>query len=185
MTGNPAQPEFSRLLLLDDLGDEPLTREMTATESERAGLAARFGVVELRSIGAELTVSAVGSRGVRVEGRAHAELVQDCVVTLEPIEERIAEIVAVSYLPEGDDAFEQDEIVAVDDEDVETLEGDSIDLGELVAQTVAAAVDPYPRKDGAEFGKASRLGDNEGGVRENPFAVLKGLKPANGNAEKE
>ena len=98
--------------------------------------------------------------------------------------ETITEPVGVTFLPESDEALEDVEMAAWDEEEIDVLEGESIDLGELVAQTIATAIDPYPRKDGAEFGKAPGLGDNEDGVRENPFAALRDLKPADGNAEK-
>ena len=105
------------------------------------------------------------------------------MVTLEPVEEKIIEPIAVTYLTEVEEPPEDAELAAFDDEEIEEFDGESVDLGELVAQAIASAINPYPRKDGAEFGKPDGLGDNTAGVRENPFAVLKGLKTANGNAE--
>lgn len=178
-----SQPEFSRAFRTDELQDGAVSRELIGSNAECVALAARYGVDELRSISAELSVAGVGSRGLRVEGKVSAELVQSCVVTLDPVEESISEDVSVTYLPEGEDDLQDAELAAFDDEEIEPFDGESVDLGELVAQTVAAAIDPYPRTEGAEFGKPSGLGDNERDVRENPFAVLKGLKTANGNED--
>ena len=183
MTARDAQPEFSRICQIDELEDDPVSRDMSANENERAGLALRYGVAELHSVRAELSVSGAGQRRIRVDGGVSAKLVQNCVVTLEPVDEVVRAEVAVTFLPESEEALQEADLAAFDDDDVEVFDGESVDLGELVAQTVAAAIDPYPRKEGAEFGKAPGLGDNEGSVRENPFAVLKGLKPAGGNAE--
>ncbi len=54
------------------------------------------------------------------------------------------------------------------------LDGDRIDVGRIVYETLSAGLDPYPRKEGAEFDWA----DPKTGVADsaNPFAVLKKLK---------
>jgi len=49
-------------------------------------------------------------------------------------------------------------------------DGQAIDLGEAVAQTLALTVDPFPRSAGADAA-LSELGAEESG----PFAGLKGL----------
>ncbi|MBN9011210.1 MAG: DUF177 domain-containing protein, partial [Rhizobiales bacterium] len=65
-----------------------IERKFTATEAERAALAKAYGLVEVRSLTADLVASA-GSRGsVRVEGRVTADIVQTCVVSLEPVEQK-------------------------------------------------------------------------------------------------
>jgi hypothetical protein len=44
----------------------------------------------------------------------------------------------------------------------EPLEGDRIDLGEIVAEELALAIDPYPRAPGAELAAAApAAGDTE------------------------
>ncbi len=182
MTGEMLHPEFSRILLVEELGEEPVTRSLRGEEPELLALASRFGIDTLKSIGAELIVSAVGSRGLQVNGIATAHVVQNCEVTLEPVSDRIEEKFGVTYLPEGAEALELTDSSPLDEEEVELFDGESVDLGEMVAQQVLAAIDPYPRKDGVEFGKADGLSDNDDRERVNPFAVLMGFKPENGDA---
>ncbi len=67
--------------------------------------------------------------------------------------------------------------VLVDPEGVdpaEPLPAEGIDLGELVVQELAVALDPYPRKPGAEVPAEYRPPEVE--TKEGPFAALKALK---------
>jgi hypothetical protein len=48
-------------------------------------------------------------------------------------------------------------------------------VGRIVYETVSAALDPYPRKSGAEF-TWSDPREAEAAARANPFALLKKLK---------
>ena len=56
----------------------------------------------------------------------------------------------------------------------EEIEGNAIDLGEMVAQCLALELDPYPRKPGIEYvPEAEKLQDSGA---ESPFAALAQLK---------
>ncbi len=105
-------------------------------------------------------------------------------MTLEPVDEVIEEFISVVYLPEGAEDPEEEEVDPLSDEEYEFFDGESVDLGELVAQQIAAAINPYPRKDGAELGKVASMGDSEPVVRENSFAVLGKLKGDAGDDRK-
>ena len=106
--------------------------------------------------------------GVSVRGRLSAEVVQDCVVTLEPVTQAVEEEVALRILgPEeepSDDPDAPDEIPA---------EGDSVDVGEAIAEQLSLALDPYPRAPGAAL-----PGGEEGleATPTGPFAGLASLK---------
>jgi uncharacterized metal-binding protein YceD (DUF177 family) len=54
---------------------------------------------------------------------------------------------------------------------------EGLDLGEVAAEELSLALDPYPRKPGARLEK-SRYGESEEEAEKgrNPFAVLAGLK---------
>ena len=98
---------------------------------------------------------------VDVEGRLAARVVQDCVVTDEPFEHEVSERFAVQCVPEGQESDDDDP----DSVDQVTYAGTVIDLGELAAEQLALALDPYPRSPGAVLPAS---GDEVA----NPFAAL-------------
>ena len=59
----------------------------------------------------------------------------------------------------------------IDEADADPIEDGRIDLGELVAETMAIELDPYPRKPGAGF--ADIIEDAE---KPSPFSALSKLK---------
>ena len=82
---------------------------------------------------------------VDVEGVLTARVTQDCVVTAEPFEQEVSERFAVQCVPEGQEDEEDDP----DSVDQVTYRNNVIDLGELAAEQLALALDPYPRSPGA------------------------------------
>ncbi len=180
------QPEFSRIIKLSEL-EEPVLREVEADAGERAALADRFGINSVDRLSARLAVRRVaGGPLVRVSGSFEAEVEQPCVVTLKPVHSTIVDDIEIEFGPaeaEPDGGQEAD-----DEADApEPLEGDTIDLGEIVAQFLAVGIDPYPRAAGAvlertSFGPDSQQeSSNSGPESDSPFAVLKGLKSPENN----
>jgi uncharacterized metal-binding protein YceD (DUF177 family) len=115
-------------------------------------------------------------------GTVHAEVTQACVVTLDPVPEVIDEEIEEIFVPEGSalarmPANDAGEIVVdADGPDLpELFTGDEIDVGALVAEMAAMALDPYPRKPDVEFGGHIE-GDATDNKKPSPFAVLKNLK---------
>jgi uncharacterized metal-binding protein YceD (DUF177 family) len=141
-----SQHEFSRLLRLSELDQAIVQRKLSASPAECLALAKRFDLVELRCLNASLAADRVpDSVLVRVTGSLHAEVVQRCVVTLEPF--------AADVDAHVDELFGPDtgaiEIADTPYDEVtppEPFDGDAIDLGELAAQQLALVLDPYPRK---------------------------------------
>lgn len=172
--------EFSRPFEVADLEHGDVVRELTATPDELAALQKRFEVETLEAVSAKLAVSPEAGRTVKVEGVVRAKLSQLCVVSLEPIDEMVEEDISVTYLPPGTEEPSGAEAGELGSEaDFEEFDGVVIELGELTAQQIAAALNPYPRKEGVEFGNQGQLEDNAPEERENPFAVLQQLKDKN------
>jgi hypothetical protein len=142
-----AAAEFSRLLTVAAIrpGGESLSLE--ATEGERAALARRLGVEGVRSLTARLAVAPKAKGAVEVRGRVRASLDRTCVVSLEPLVEEIDAPFAILFRPEGSE--EPELAIDADAEDEEPYRGGVIDLGEAVSQTLALALDPWPRAEGA------------------------------------
>src|SRR6185437_6830415 len=71
-----------------------------ADEKQREALAEAHGLRAVKSLRAELMVTAWRRNGVRVAGTVVADIVQTCVVSLEPVENHIEEEVQGLFLPE-------------------------------------------------------------------------------------
>lgn len=170
MSSRRPQREFNRRVKLDTLDGGRLRRDIDADERERELLARRFGLVSLDRLQASLTLGRVsGGPLVRVEGRLEADVVQRCTVTLEPVAGHVEDSFAELYGPPDFKTGSGEE-----DEMPEPFDGDAIDTGELVAQHLSLALDPYPRAPGAKVPGPDR--DGNGGGRRNPFAALETLR---------
>lgn len=142
-------PEFSRRLEVATLGSRGRELAISANPDERAALAARFGLLELSALSARVRLRPLaGGTLVRLEGDLLAELVQECVVTLEPVPARIADRFEMVFGPP--EAEEREVVVAFDQEDPpEPIVDGAVDLGEAVVQALAERLDPFPRAPGA------------------------------------
>lgn len=165
-------PEFSRPQRLDTIGDREQSLTIAADADERAALAARFGLIAVDALAAELAVRREAA-GIVVRGRVRGHVRQACVVTDAPIETIINEPVALRFV---DGASGEAEEVELDADQLDTIpiEGGAIDLGEAVAETMALALDPFPRAPGAEAAlrEAGVLTEEEARPA-NAFAALK------------
>ena len=160
-------PEFSRVFRAHDVGG--VTREQTieAEPAEREGLARRFGLIDLEALTAAVTMRREAV-GIRVTGTVNARGNQACVATAEPVPFLLSEPIALlltDVAPEGDEIE-----LAEPDLDTERLEGDIIDMGEIAAQALALALDPYPRSTVAAPGV---LSEEQARVISSPFSVLR------------
>ncbi len=167
MTGMAA-PEFSRPIALARLGPERFRREIAATEAERAALARRFGLVAVDRLSAVVELVRQGQDSFLLRAAFAAEFVQSCVVTLDPIDGAVSEQFALLYGPPG--AEEEAGTFAEDEVGFEPMVGDTIDIGEAVAQEFALALPLFPRSSGADVEAEPSLPDDPG-----PFAALSRL----------
>ncbi len=113
-TSNPA-PEFSRPISTVKLSKTPATYSIAATEAERAALALRFGLVSLDRLEAEVRLRRAGG-DIRLEAEFAADLVQACIVSLEPVPDQIAEDFVLIFRP-GIDEDEADRLALENPED--------------------------------------------------------------------
>jgi len=176
--------EPSRVRLHDAtvrLDSMPVTgRDIAVTpgEEERAAIAGQLGVTSVTSL--DVKLHAVHLRGgFRVSGRLTAEVIQPSVVTMEPIAQQIAEPVDRIFLPGGEKDFagpaNAEIFVDLEGDDLpDHFEGNEADLSDLIVETLALAVDLYPREPGASIEDTGFKPDPD---ESSPFDVLKALKP--------
>ena len=80
-----------------------------------------------------------------MSGTIRAQLVQSCVVTLEPVSRDLHESISVLYAPLPADEPEHEVDVPAEGETPEPLPAQGIDASEVVAEHLALLMDPYPR----------------------------------------
>ena len=176
---NEPKAELSRRFQLEGLGEEEIVEAFEVTPGERAALAERFDLLALDFLSAVLRLRRLeGGPIVRVEGRFEAEVTQSCVVTLEPVPSRLEQDFCLLYsLDPRQAAAEQEVLVDIEQEDPpEPVPPGGIDLGEVVAEQLALALDPYPKAAGARLERVEWDGGDDGQESSNPFAVLRSLK---------
>ncbi|MEM0942831.1 MAG: DUF177 domain-containing protein [Pseudomonadota bacterium] len=157
-------------------GETPVSLAPEADALERVRVF--LGLESLTGLSFEGQVAASGEAGWMISGRLQAELAQACIVTLEPVAEVIDEAVTRLYLPEGQIVPEEDVTVGPEDDAPDPFT-DTLDLGALVVETLALAIDPYPRAKGAALERhlfaapgVKPMTDEEA----RPFAALAALK---------
>jgi hypothetical protein len=151
-----APPILSRIVHLGD-GGKALSGRIDASEAECRALARQFGIQSLASLGFDYRLQPIACERFRLTGRIDARLIQLCIVTLEPVPEHVDEDVTLECWPQAQiEADDSDSAVAPvfgdlpDDPPAPIIDG-KIDLGALATEILASAINPYPRKDEAEF----------------------------------
>lgn len=171
-------PELSRLVAVAATADGPVNVDIIADSAECEALGRRFDIVRVNSLSARVRVTPVRGRGtIRVRGTLQATVTQTCVVSLEPFESRVNEEIDLLFAPSNMEDADREVVIEPFEDDVpEPLEGDSLDVGEVVAQALALALDPYPRH--PEAGNVVlTMEETESEHADGPFAVLGQLKP--------
>jgi uncharacterized metal-binding protein YceD (DUF177 family) len=179
------QPEFSLFIAASDVPPSGREVRFEADEATRQRLAERFDIVEITRLVGTAQVRPYRKDGLTLECRFEADLAQNCVVTLEPVSEHVSEEFRQRYLPEKAieraarevPGSEREIAIDIEAEDApEPMEGGGIDVGEAVAERLALAMDPYPRKPEASFETQPEEEDDAPEEKPNPFAVLEKLK---------
>ena len=167
---------LSRPVEVSDIGPVESHYAIDATAVERAEIASAFGLEAISSLTAELVMMIrPRAKVIELSGRINAAIIQNCVVSLEPVEQTIDEPIAASFVEEGVPMPKSESLdVIVDpvqEDPPETLTGPVIDLGAVVLEYLDLAIDPYPRRPGAEMPEnpAKAIADDG----DSPFAVLR------------
>jgi uncharacterized metal-binding protein YceD (DUF177 family) len=162
--------ELSRVVSLQSVREHRrFTAQVTASPEECVALAKRYQITAVNNVQADVVLKTMGPDLVRFTGVIKAQIVQPCGVSLEPVTQDIAEEHDELLTTSADLLVPIDDMVPDANSPTELIEGDSIDYGEIVAQIIALAIDPFPRKD--EYATVSHVEHSN-----NPFDALKTLK---------
>ncbi len=144
--------------------------KITADEAECLALAKRLQVPRIYAVSAELKAKSWRGGGMKISGQAVVDLDQQSVVSLETFRSQLTIPVERYFLniPSGEDNESE--------HDIDPIENGVIDLGEVVAETIALELDPYPRMPGEAFAAIIEDDPANDAKTPNPFNVLK-LRP--------
>jgi uncharacterized metal-binding protein YceD (DUF177 family) len=159
---------------VSDLPPDGKEFELMPDEAARDALARHAGVLAVPKLVARLTVRPQGRAGATVDGTLEAVVRQNCVVSLEPFDNPVAETVSLRFAPP--EALPKDATVVVEvggEDPPEPLINGKLDLATVISEFLTLSVDPYPRRPGAVFAAA---GDNTAAEETSAFAALAKLK---------
>lgn len=181
--------EFSREFEISKLSDGESELKIEATPDEMDQLAKRFNLAEIKSLSATLHLKIDPKKEtIHLEGHLDTDIVQTCVVTLNPLPVKISAPFVRNFMTTQaiqdslDDIPAEIDLSEIDDNEPEPIEGGIIDFGEVTAEQLGLEIDPFPRTPGSEFAGFSddsgENGQSEGKTADssNPFAVLAQLK---------
>ena len=168
--------EFAWVHDVDRIPARGLEVRRSATPEERAAIARALELAAVERIDASYAIEPRSQGRFLLSGALEADLTQTCVVTLEPVAEEIREQFRVELWPQDQiDAPAEVAFDALADDEVEPIRGGRIEVGAILFELLAAALNPYPRKQGVVFEEVAS-GPQQRGAEEGPFAVLGKLK---------
>ncbi|MBV9548888.1 MAG: DUF177 domain-containing protein [Alphaproteobacteria bacterium] len=168
---------ISRDFNLARLGNAGDQVRLEAGEAERSAIAALAGVLSLSRFVATVTLQKTGPTKFLLSYELEAEVVQSCVVTLEPVASQIRRSFRRELHFQGHErsaAPAASDISPDEADEVENITSLHFDLAGPAIEEFLLALDPYPRRPGVEFDP----GEDAKARAESPFAALKSLKPS-------
>ena len=182
MTDTNITPEFSRMVSVFKLPEGGKEFTVEATAEECSALKDRFEFLSLSNLKATvLIVNKGGDNGTLLTGHLTANISQACVATAEPVTDAIDEDIRIRFVPQHvlDAVDDEEYFLDPNAEELDTLEGTDLDIGELVAQFMYMLSDPFPRAEGVDLESLVQdyagVSANEDELKKpNPFSVLSG-----------
>jgi uncharacterized protein len=160
---------------ITEIPETGLAVERAATLEERRALAHTLELADLPHLSARYALRPAGRGRYVLSGTLSAEVVQTCVITLEPVTNLIEESFDLEFWPAEQMPEPKDgEIDFAGAPEPEPVVAGRIEVGRIVFECLASALDPYPRKPGAvfEYAEPATGGAQSDAKQESPFAVL-------------
>lgn len=147
--------------------------DLVADDEECAAIAQRLGLIAIYRLEAHAVVARDGAQ-VRATGRIKAALEQSCVASGKSLRAHVDEPFHLLFLPEPTGRPDEEVELGAEELDVVFHDGAAIELGSAIADTLALALDPFPRSANADAAlkAAGVLSEEQAG----PFAALAKLK---------
>lgn len=172
-------PLLSFVVGLENITDDEIQMEIGLDESQRQRVCEALDIVAIEGWEATAYLSrALDGTSVSLRVDLAVNIMQSCVVTLEPVHTCIEHSFRNLYSPEAQSSTGQTEgnvevVIGDDDDDVpDVLEDQGVDVGAAIVEQLALVIDPYPRTEGASliFEQEREATDKQ--EEAHPFAVL-------------
>lgn len=173
-------PELSRPVSLDAARRAAPGLIITASAEECAALARRFDLIAIDALSATIDLAVDGDE-VAVTGSLHAAVVQRCIATSGPVPQQVGAALHIRCVPLARlEAAEAEAEIELSDADLDVVgySGGTIDLGELVAESLVLALDLWPRAPDADAFLRARGVVDEDHVTNGAFGALASLRDA-------
>lgn len=179
MTEDVDQTVLSRPLKVDEIKDG-VSGEIAATESEIETIGKMLDLVALDRLTLAYRLERRGGGRLLLTGTLRATVTQTCVISLDPVESRIEVPVEMEFWPAALIAESERNAAETGGSGLldwpEAILDGWIDLGPVIYESLATALDPYPKREGARFGWAEGPGPEAETAKTGPFAALAALK---------
>jgi uncharacterized metal-binding protein YceD (DUF177 family) len=178
MNQAPESAPLTRKIRVVDI-DDSAPKTLEATPGERAKIADLLDLQALDRLCFSYRLRRGAGGRVRLSGRLEATVTQTCVLSLEPVGTSVDVPVEVEFWPTRlvDDLEQkaEDPVQPGLLDWPEAIEDGIIDIGPVIYETFATALEPYPKKEGASFHWSQGMPEPEPS-ESGPFAALKQLK---------
>ena len=162
------QIRLDSLISVDHIRPDSLNFfKFSANDDERRRLAVRFNFIDVKVLSAEVSVNKSARNCWDVTGQLRGDVVQACGVTGVPLRETVDFLIEERYVRSADSLSEVEVLI----DETEPLENGAINIGEMLAQSLAVAVTPWPRA--VEAPETFTSGEKS---PDHPFAGLAVLK---------
>jgi uncharacterized metal-binding protein YceD (DUF177 family) len=170
---------FKRQLRIDDMGDGE-EGAIEASPAECHAIARMLDLVAVERLVFTYHLRCQAGAGIALKGTLRAVATQTCVLSLDPVESVLDVPVEIEFwpLPQIEELNRQakDKGHPLHDWPEPILDG-KIDIGSVIYETLATALDLYPKREGASL--PSQKGNTQSEDKEKPqgsFAALAQLK---------
>lgn len=148
------------------------TLELTATPEECAELAKRFELPTVHNLNCKIKLEKKEDI-IQLKGFLSAQLIQECVVTLEPFENTLSgEFTLLFSTTPQPHISESIPDIDMEEEPVEFLPRGQLFFKEIIAEQFGLNINPFPKQTTELFEYREASAEDE---RENPFSILKHL----------
>ncbi len=148
-------------------------------------VACECGVTQISHLEAKFRVKRWRKHGIALYGEFDIKLEQECVASLEPITSSLKNTIERQFLPLSDSDYKKPEIIDGEmildpevDDIPDIIEGDEINLWEVLIEELILVIDPFPRAEDYQSKTVYEVAQSDQETNEpthKPFSDLKAL----------